>query len=864
MYSNIIDPKTNKSVSIRSKKGKRVLRKYLTQVIMSGGAALGSDEKDLRRVKFRNKWSHPAYIAPNGSGDHRKKTSGVGHNARFPRTMGKFQTDLEVQLAIKEHDTRLYKKLIAHVRTEVTQSLRLSILNFWKGLLTEAYFKILTMFEKNKKPIADFMELLDFMWVRSMYKMWLGGSIDFVDFHRTLFNGILDDANLIKFIDVSGAGVPCPTLYQSKHHKACHNTVDWSKISTYNVDPFKKQNLKDHVKKTVGDFIPNIRCACTTIDHFMKAFETHSPNIVNPLVKIFDHLTRDRAIHIDVSGHAYYEDLCMDFSQESIPGLKVGRHRHSRGTPPMLAVLPQQAIRQDSSDGDWELTPTTVNTTVEYATELAAVDHTRPLCVRPGESDAEKKNRDKLGLPVPEEDIMMEEQSLQEQASRDWFEKSFATVAAEQARLSPPGTLELKQFNNGATIFTNALRSKNVSVRPLTFGTFSAGISGHTNELSMFVRLFMTDNATKPQDMTPLIALSGLIWMIEYNHHSFREIFLGSMCLAPIKGDWGLPKVQPEPVTETTNMVLAPKLHGLPNDTVYPPKIDYVSMLYKIISPKDIDKFPDNWGADTLGSARLADVSSSVEAVKWRPMRPLRWADNYHWSKYADNAKIHQDLLEHTITDTKQILKNCSPGINSIFDKLVLNKPLSATEGVEVKEVVKRSLNAAAAINLLQRNGYDFSLDFSDGDGLTLKNNLGSGLAVFDQNVHDAWGESAFMKEATAKTMFISDMSRNSFDLAPDNLNTLCGNLLDKPTCLDASYDVPIKQESFWKGIASPGPAAGVSVKEPMPLCNWSTDAKRGFPNRGAYENVCIPRPLSSKKMSGFEESRRSRWKSGD
>ena len=39
MYSNIIDPKTNKSVSIRSKKGKRVLRKYLTQVIMSGGAA---------------------------------------------------------------------------------------------------------------------------------------------------------------------------------------------------------------------------------------------------------------------------------------------------------------------------------------------------------------------------------------------------------------------------------------------------------------------------------------------------------------------------------------------------------------------------------------------------------------------------------------------------------------------------------------------------------------------------------------------------------------------------------------------------------------------------------------------------------
>merc|ERR1712093_925672 len=59
-----------------------------------------------------------------------------------------------------------------------------------------------------------------------------------------------------------------------------------------------------------------------------------------------------------------------------------------------------------------------------------------------------------------------------------------------------------------------------------TPGMFLAGISGHTIELCMILMLIHDDANI---NLAPIVAVIGLIWMISYGHHSYREIVLGAL-----------------------------------------------------------------------------------------------------------------------------------------------------------------------------------------------------------------------------------------------------------------------------------------------------------------------------------------------
>ena len=776
-------------------------------------------------------------------------------------------------MAIKEHDGRLYKSLVLNLRQNVSNEIRADILKFWRTLIIEAYMQILYMFKTDKEKIIAFMELLDFMWIRSMYKMWLGGSINFAKFHEELFSLVVSQPIII--IDVpdptqgTAPPCPCPDLYKPKHCRACHNIVNWALMHDAIAQFPTETILRPRVEQLVNKFVPNIRCACTTIDHFMKAFETRSPKIVGPLVKIFDHLTRDRAFHTDASGHAYYEDLCMDFSKENIPGNKVGINKVSRGFN--IAMSPGQGVmRQTSVDGTsqgrWQ-----EHITIPYEEAFKAltrINNERPLCVRPGEEDLVGH----LPTVASTDDNMIEEFHSEEINSREWFEKSFEAVAKGDSN-----KLKLQQFNNGASIFTNALRSKNKSVKPLTFGMFSAGISGHTNELSMFIRLFMKNktNDVDHPDMTPLIALSGLIWMLEFNHHSLREIFLGSMCLAPIKSTWGLPEVIPFGDQDSTEMELNPKLKGGNKH----PIINYVSMLYKIISPVDADLYPDRWGIHTYGYLKPSGVRTPTSVENHAgTMTKFQPETYYHWTSYAEDARIHTTLIKYAIGDAIKCLKlfsnhggcSCSPKINTLFNKIVLDTTasLSTDEITAVKNTVSSSLNAASVIKLLQRNGYDFSLDFNDKDAAELITSLYKN--EFQEDVQTEWKTSAFKKEAALAKKFrvLLNSSYKTKDLVRNRLETpllkeTCANITEITDCLNEVVDLPTSSRvgnSFWKGAipGAQGKRNSSNINKPMSLCNWSSDVARGFSKKGSYENKCTPRPLSSKTLSGLEKVQRS------
>jgi hypothetical protein len=63
-----------------------------------------------------------------------------------------------------------------------------------------------------------------------------------------------------------------------------------------------------------------------------------------------------------------------------------------------------------------------------------------------------------------------------------------------------------------------------------TIDVFCAGISGHTAEISLMFRLFTMPSSIAEFDkyVHMIIATSCLIWMLDYYHHSFREILMAS------------------------------------------------------------------------------------------------------------------------------------------------------------------------------------------------------------------------------------------------------------------------------------------------------------------------------------------------
>lgn len=81
-----------------------------------------------------------------------------------------------------------------------------------------------------------------------------------------------------------------------------------------------------------------------------------------------------------------------------------------------------------------------------------------------------------------------------------------------------------KPFDSGLNIFY-------LDKKPMdTYGVFAAGISGHTHEIGLMFNLFTNtmNGDGKHQKMQQFIATICLTWMLDYFHHSLREILLAS------------------------------------------------------------------------------------------------------------------------------------------------------------------------------------------------------------------------------------------------------------------------------------------------------------------------------------------------
>jgi len=74
---------------------------------------------------------------------------------------------------------------------------------------------------------------------------------------------------------------------------------------------------------------------------------------------------------------------------------------------------------------------------------------------------------------------------------------------------------ELLRFNVGSNIFTAPSQN-------LTFDVFAAGLSGHTIDILLLMTTFVF-NKIKKEDVFVLV-YTCLIWMLNYYHHSLREI----------------------------------------------------------------------------------------------------------------------------------------------------------------------------------------------------------------------------------------------------------------------------------------------------------------------------------------------------
>jgi len=80
----------------------------------------------------------------------------------------------------------------------------------------------------------------------------------------------------------------------------------------------------------------------------------------------------------------------------------------------------------------------------------------------------------------------------------------------------------------GLNIFTNPNKNDN------SFGTFSSGISGHTTDISIMTHL-TTSSSYTPSSI--FVIVGAFIWMIQYYHHSIREIMLAGIINCTNKKD---------------------------------------------------------------------------------------------------------------------------------------------------------------------------------------------------------------------------------------------------------------------------------------------------------------------------------------
>lgn len=186
------------------------------------------------------------------------------------------------------------------------------------------------------------------------------------------------------------------------------------------------------------------------------------------------------------------------------------------------------------------------------------------------------------------------------------------------------------QLMTGLNIYTNPNSSDN------TFGTFSAGISGHTMDISLITNLVSLNNEISS---SIFVIVGAFIWMIQYYHHSIREIMMAGLINCKNKSD--------------KNKM-----------------IELVSLLYTEINDKyKIEEIYDkiyDFFDDKLSSIKINDIEEEISSSK------IKLLIEDYYKNINGNGKMIEvsDEIKFMMKDLKDIkpimkdLKIVVPGVD--------------------------------------------------------------------------------------------------------------------------------------------------------------------------------------------------------
>ena len=144
---------------------------------------------------------------------------------------------------------------------------------------------------------------------------------------------------------------------------------------------------------------------------------------------------------------------------------------------------------------------------------------------------------------------------------------------------------------------------------PKAYGVFAAGISGHSVEASLLFKLFSKQGDTYGFNL--VIFLICLVWMINYYHHSLREIYGATTMVWP-----AVPANSSEPTAKVRKLVLElfkknPNLTDAGVAGVYNDIFDYLKLGVK------------RWIQNNIGGSK-SETRGATSIRQWAAARPLK------------------------------------------------------------------------------------------------------------------------------------------------------------------------------------------------------------------------------------------------
>jgi len=259
----------------------------------------------------------------------------------------------------------------------------------------------------------------------------------------------------------------------------------------------------DWVKKAVKQHCRKIRTCLTLIDFIVKALEglelSNGQKVMKYYVEYFDNCIRfRRTLTTDIEHYITNKDAAQNFALKAAP-IQARRDAALRAEAKKEYNAAKTIAEEAAAASKLRRLDKSLVNEIQYFLEQ------RTFCVKDYKLFQgiipQPEDRHCLNLPTAD---LIEKYPLSE----------LLDIRNKYKKLYLP-------FQSGTNMFFLPERKMN------TIDIFAAGISGHTAEIGLMMQLF-AGKTKPPENMQKFVAIVCLIWMLDYFHHSFREILLAS------------------------------------------------------------------------------------------------------------------------------------------------------------------------------------------------------------------------------------------------------------------------------------------------------------------------------------------------